>query len=68
MKVYYKHNIPLHVLATHVAILREVHDKGWDTSGCNEFVNQCTDVTYEVLKIHGLRYILKFKIQIKICD
>lgn len=30
-----------------------------------KFVNQCTNVKYLVLKMHGLKYVLKYKLKVK---
>jgi hypothetical protein len=59
----------LHVSATHVAIFREVHykDRYIEIPVLQTFLNQCTYIKYYILNIiHGLKYILKIKIRIKI--
>jgi hypothetical protein len=52
----------LHVPATLMTILRKVRYRGWTYRDITEVRNQCTDIKYHVLKIHGLKYVLIFKI------
>jgi hypothetical protein len=49
----------VHISATHVAILKEALCKRWIHRYSTRFVKQGTDVKYYILKILGLKYILK---------
>jgi hypothetical protein len=53
----------LHVSATIMTILREVHYKDGYIDVFQKMVNQCTDVKY-CSQRHGLKYILKYNMQI----